>query len=163
MKSLPQNRLEQDCPLCGAPDVGGLDGCRALFSSLAEKEFSNAPYFAFHRLTVDAYCLQHPEIYMVSTKSAATHLAAMCWSLERGLTRNLHPLLKAFVDGPRVFTRIEPPIPLHRGSFTIADMVLADTLDEYEARAWTWARSAWVPWKDHWGQARQWVSEASDA
>lgn len=153
----PHNR---ECPLCGASDVGGLDGCRELFGALAEKEFSDASYFAFHRLTVDAYCLQHPEIYMISSKSAAAHLAAMCWSMEQGLTRNLHPRLKAFVDGPRKFARVEPPKPLHRGGFRISDMVLADTLDEYEAHAWTWARSAWGAWKDHWGLARQWVSEA---
>ncbi len=70
--------------------------------------------------------------------------------------------LKAFVDGPRRFARAEPPIPLHRGDFIVADMVLANTLTAYEESAWTWVRSAWEPWKDHWEQARQWVAEACD-
>ena len=78
------NRGAAGCPSCGAPGAGGLDGCLALFGALGAREFSDADYFRMHRLTVDAYCLQHPEQYMVSTKSAAAHLAAMCWSMELG-------------------------------------------------------------------------------
>lgn len=151
------------CPLCGAPGAGGLDGCLERFGTLGAREFSDPAYFAVHRLTVDAYCLQHPELYMISSKSAATHLAAMCWSLERGLTRNLNSRLKAFFDGPRSFARLEPPAPRHRGRITIADLMLADTPASYEASAWQWARSAWEAWRDHWELAREWVDQACDA
>jgi hypothetical protein len=71
-----------ECPSCGAPGVGGLEGCRALLGR-REREFSDPEYFRAHRLTVDAYSLQHPEQSMKSSKSAAAHLAGMCWSRER--------------------------------------------------------------------------------
>ena len=150
----------QACPLCGAPETNGLDDCLSAFSVLGQREFSDPAFFAFHRLTVDAYCLQHPERYMVSTKSAATHLAAMCWTMEHGLSRHLPRRLKMLVDGPKNFARLEPPACGQRGVVTVADVVNTSTLRDYETQAWTWARSAWEAWSDHWDQAREWVAAA---
>ncbi|HEX2247938.1 MAG TPA: DUF5946 family protein, partial [Arthrobacter sp.] len=91
--------IEPRCPDCGAPGVANLDECRALFAEVGAREFANEEFFRVHRLTVDAYCLQHPDAYMGSSKSAAAHLAAMCWSMEYGRTTNLPGALKRWVDG----------------------------------------------------------------
>lgn len=140
--------------------MNNLEICLARFAELGEREFAAQRYFTFHRLTVDAYCLQHPERYMISTKSAATHLAAMCWTMEHGLSRHLPRQLKMFVDGPKTFRRLEPPVPRQRGTITISNVIAANDLESYEEAAWTWGRSAWEAWSDHWDQARAWVDEA---
>ncbi|WP_127074052.1 DUF5946 family protein [Pelagibacterium lentulum] len=111
MKLPAEGSVSQACPLCGARDTGGLNGCIELFGSLAALAFSDPSYFAYQRLTVDAYCLQHPEIYMASTKSAATHLAAMWWSLERGLTHHLHPRSKRLLMAPEDLPEPSHPSP----------------------------------------------------
>lgn len=148
------------CPSCGAPAVGGVGGCRAVFDNLAVREFSDPLYFKFHRLCVDAYSLQHPEQFMKSTKSAATHLTAMCWSLERGTTLHLPDALKCWVDGARTFERIQSPDPGRRGHLTVLHAVAATTPQDYEIRVNAWARSAWEAWAMHWDQARRWIGQA---
>src|SRR5215216_7826173 len=87
-----------DCPSCGAVGVGGLGGCRTVFDELAGREFSDPAFFAAHRLSVDAYSLQHPEQFMKSSKSAAAHLTGMCWSMEYGYSVHLPRPLKNWVD-----------------------------------------------------------------
>ena len=148
------------CPSCGAPGVGGLEGCLSLLGTLGAREFEDPAYFAAHRLTVDAYCLQHPDQYMKSTKSAAAHLAAMCWTMELRRERHMPAALKQRVDGPRTYTRVEPPPPTQRGELTLLSLVGAADAADYEARALEWATSAWNAWAMHWPQARQWVAEA---
>ena len=58
------------CFSCGAqvPDVEGpthrymlsSPGCWAVFGEVLAREYSNALYMKNHRLTVDAYAVQHP-------------------------------------------------------------------------------------------------------
>jgi hypothetical protein len=151
------------CPSCGAPDVDGLEGCRAVFNSLAEREFSDPAFFASHRLCVDAYSLQHPDEFMKSTKSAAAHLAGMCWSLEVGRSEHLPEPLKRWVDGPRQFTRVEPPPQEERGVLTVLSATGAQDAADYERRVLAWGRSAWDAWARHHEQARAWVAEAKNA
>lgn len=153
----------EDCPSCGAPAVGGLLGCDAKFSDLIGREFSVPALFRAHRLTVDAYCLQHPERYMISTKSAAAHLAGICWSLEIGESLHLPYPLKRFVDGPRVFARVPVPAKQHRGAINVTHLMAISDSDEYVAMARQWARSAWLAWPSGWAQARAWVREAQNA
>lgn len=71
------------CPQCCATGVHDTDSCERLFQEVIGHEFSRSELFGVHRLTVDAYSLQHPDRYMKSTKSAAAHLSGLCWSLER--------------------------------------------------------------------------------
>ena len=149
-----------DCPSCGASEVGGLHGCRAVFDGLGQREFSDPAYFPMHRLTVDAYSLQHPEQFMKSSKSAAAHLAGMCWSMERGRSLHLPKPLKRWVDGPKRYARVAAPPPGLRGPITVESVVDAADVADYERRVMEWARSAWDAWSTHWDQARVWVEEA---
>jgi hypothetical protein len=148
------------CPDCGAPGVASLDACGELFAEVGAREFADEAFFRTHRLTVDAYCLQHPDAYMKSSKSAAAHLAAMCWSMEIGGSENLPRALKGWVDGPRTYARVVPPPPLHRGALTVRHVLGVEDPDEYAVRAEEWARSAWEAWGEHHDQARAWVAEA---
>lgn len=153
----------EDCPSCGAVAVGGLTGCEEVFSKLIGREFADSALFRAHRLTVDAYCLQHPEKYMISTKSAAAHLSGICWSLEIGENLHLPPALKRFVDGPRVFVRVAVPPQLHRGKINVTHLISVSEPHEYLVAAREWAHSAWSAWSSNWEQARAWVREAQNA
>ena len=153
---------DADCPSCGAKDVDGLIGCDTAFCNLIGREFADPQIFRAHRLTVDAYCLQHPERYMISTKSAAAHLTGICWSLEVGESIHLPAALKRFVDGPRVFTRVPVPPRLLRGDMNITHLRAISDPDDYLMAARKWARSAWSAWSCGWEQARAWVTAAQN-
>ena len=81
--------IDDPCPSCGAPEVGGLAGCRAHFDAILARTFSEPAFGRSRRLLVDAYSLQHPEQFMKSSKSAAAHLAAMCWAQDRGVSESM--------------------------------------------------------------------------
>lgn len=152
--------IEPHCPDCGASGVASLDACRYLFAEVGACEFADEAFFRVHRLTVDAYCLQHPDTYMKSSKSAATHLAAICWTMEYGGTRHLPKALKRWVDGPRTYPRVTPPPRLRRGKLTVRHVLGVEDPDEYARRVEEWARMAWEAWDEHHDQARAWVAEA---
>jgi uncharacterized protein YdeI (YjbR/CyaY-like superfamily) len=151
------------CPACGAPGPGSVGECQKLFAQVLEREFADPALYGAHRLVVDAYCLQHPEQYMKSSKSAAAHLAGMCWSWERGLSRHMPVALSRWLDGARKYAPVTPPAPRHRGELNIGCLAGITDADDYLAAASEWARSAWNAWSVHWPQARRWVNEATAA
>ena len=71
---MPTNRAD-DCPLCGAPEVGGEDGCRRIFESVLAKEYDNPAFGEVHLITVDAYALQHGDAH--GPRSNPYHLVAV--------------------------------------------------------------------------------------
>ncbi|ANO52321.1 DUF5946 family protein [Woeseia oceani] len=150
-------------PSCGAEAVGGLAGCDEVFSRLIGREFADPVLFRAHRLTVDAYCLQHTEKYMISSKSAAAHLMGICWSLEVGESLHLPPELKRFVDGPHVFVRVAVPPQLRRGKINITHLNSLSEPREYLVASREWAQSVWLAWSSAWEQTRAWVREAQKA
>ena len=157
---LKTSRSAEGCSSCGATGVGGVLGCDAVFADLIGREFADPAFYRSHRLTVDSYCLQHPERYMISTKSAAAHLAGICWSLEVGESLHLPAPLKRFVDGPRTFDRVAAPPPLHRGRINLTYLLPIRDSEEYLEAAREWARSVWAAWAVGQEQAREWVAEA---
>lgn len=148
------------CPFCGAPGMSSYAACRARFDDIVGKEFADPDYFMAHRLTVDAYSLQHPEHFMVSAKSAAAHLMAMCWSMEFGPELHLPRPVKDYLDGNRAFEVIVPPPPCQRGTVTVAHVAAAPDAVSHLERARTWALSAWGAWSSSHDQARAWVADA---
>jgi hypothetical protein len=149
------------CPQCGAEDVGGEEGCNARFQEVVGREFSQPELFQIHRLTVDAYSLQHPDRYMKSAKSAVAHLTGMCWAMEGDLDPRTSIALSRFLDGTPAFERPQlMPAPLERGSLTIQHIHSAPDSAEHVRRVKEWARGVWAAWADHHDQARGWVEEA---
>jgi hypothetical protein len=131
-----------------------------LLGRLGEREFSDPEYYRMHRLTVDAYSLQHPELFMKSSKSAVAHLAGMCWSMERGRSIHLPKPIKLWVDGVRTYAHVQPPPAGMRGRITVVSVANTQNVTDYERHVMAWALSAWEAWEPHWDQARAWVREA---
>ena len=137
--------------------AGGTDGCQRLVDEFRAREMSElAPSYAWTRLTVDVYCLQHPDRYCVSAKSLAAHLTGLAWTLEHGVDqgaglRKLQRSLDGRVD------RAKPPIPRERGKLTIADVTAAH---DYTAAVDAWARSTWEAYSPLHETARAWIARA---
>jgi hypothetical protein len=156
----PDDQAVRMCPACGAAGPGSVGECQGLFAQVLGREFADLALYRAHRLVVDAYCLQHPEQYVKSSKSAAAHLAGMCWSLERGLSRYMPVVLSRWLNGARTCTPVTPPAPRQRGELNLGCLSGTTNPDDYLAAAFEWARSAWNAWWAHWPQARRWVEEA---
>lgn len=149
------------CPHCGAEGVGGAAGCNEVFQDVVGREFTRPELFQVHRLTVDAYSLQHPDQYMKSAKSAVAHLTGMCWAMELDDDPSVSLAISRFLDGtPDVTKPRSIPAPGKRGSMTIVDIFLAEESREHleGVRAWAW--EVWQAWSDHHAQARMWLEEA---
>jgi hypothetical protein len=115
--------------------------CQEIFETILTKEYSDFRYAKVHRLTVDAYCLQHPEIYMVSPKSFAAHLTGMCCAMDYGNDPHLLRILQQWLNGKKQLEK--PPIPAHFGSLTISHVANAKDGAEHAKLVNEWAAEVW--------------------
>lgn len=155
------------CFSCGAlvPNMDGpthrymlsSPGCWAFYGTLLARDYGEYNYPAVHRLSVDAYAVQHPgQPNKQTIQSVATHLIRLYYSLERGLSSA--QVTKAigraaqFSDG---FVWLDPPASM--GRITVVDAANADGLEEYQRVSREWAQSAWEAWSAHHDQIRAWA------
>jgi hypothetical protein len=143
--------------------AGGRDGCQKLFDEVLAREFGDFRYARLHRLTVDAYSLQHPADYMRSGKSYAAHLTGMCAAIERNDARDVNEAVQRWLGGAKAIERPAEPPPLARGSLTVAHVHGAADAHEHLARVREWARTTWDAWHDYHARARQWIEQAATA
>ncbi len=147
------------CPDCGAEGVVDEEECRRLFEDVIEREFSRPELFKVHRLTVDAYSLQHPDRYMKSAKSAAAHLTGMCWAMEHLDSPAVSRAMSRWLNGSPSLPEIDRPPPGRRGQLTIRHVHGASVSAEHLERVQEWAESTWAAWEGQHAQARAWVEE----
>jgi hypothetical protein len=157
------------CIGCGAivPDIDGptwrypnaaSPGCWAVFGEILAKEFSDFSYGRLHRLSVDAYAVQHPGDPTPQTiQSVNVHLIALCLTLKRGYdfeyaTRMIGQIITRFKGQ---FTWLEPPASL--GEMTVLDVVKARDGSEHEQLVTAWARSALEAWSPHHPTINRWI------
>lgn len=148
------------CPQCGAPSVEGREECQELFEEVIGREFSQPALFVVHRLTVDAYSLQHPDPYLQSAKSTAAHLTGLCWALEFEGGPSVSRALSKWLDGTPELTEITPPPPERRGAHTVQHVHQTQKAVEHRKAVEEWAGSVWDAWSEYHAQARSWVKEA---
>jgi hypothetical protein len=155
------NALAGDCPECGTTADGGRAACQQLFDEVLAREFSDYRYAREHRLTVDAYSLQHPVEYMRSAKSYAAHLTGMYAALERGATAETNRAVQEWLNGSVALLRPDHPAPRQRGELTIGHVHEAVEPDDHVRRVREWARSTWEAWRAYHPLAKQWIDEAT--
>ena len=150
------------CESCGAVVAQGTDGCLKLFEETLAREFGDYRYGRIHRLTVDAYSLQHPDKYMRSGKSFAAHLTGMCAAVEHEDAPALNQVVQQWLStNPHVARPAR--LPERRGSLTIAYIHGAPDADEHVRRVREWARDVWGAWSEHHDLARRLIGEAAGA
>lgn len=121
-------------------------GCWAAYGMLLAREYENPVLFgAAHRLTVDAYALQHPgeASDRRAVQSVWVHFAALYLALEEGAAHSTIPPIMSKLAG-RTFPPLDPP----RDAFavTLSD-VLAEPQSEHVAATRRWAECAYESWK----------------
>lgn len=154
-----ENKSGDICEDCGAVAAEGKAGCLKLFEEVIAREFSDYHYGKIHRLTVDAYSLQHPARYMRSGKSFAAHLTGIYAALESEDALAVNRTVRKWLDAN---PKIEKPaaLPRRRGKLTIAFVHSAAGADEHCRRVREWAREVWSAWSEHHALAKQLIDEA---
>jgi hypothetical protein len=155
-----KNSSNDVCEDCGAAVSEGKTGCQKIFEEVVAREFSDYRYGRIHRLTVDAYCLQHPDPYMRSGKSFAAHLTGMCAALEYEESSEINRVVQKWLSGN---PKIDKParLPQRRGDLTITYIHSAADAEEHNRRVQEWARSVWDAWSEYHGLARALISEST--
>jgi uncharacterized protein DUF5946 len=144
------------------PDIGASAACWALYGELLTHEYAEMGYPECHRLTVDAYAVQHPGKRGPETiKSLGTHLSGLYLVLERDLDGPAATALKNRVaaNDPG-FVWLNPPGA--NGALNVQDVLsLREEMRHCEAIE-RWARSVWGSWEIHHETVRGWVESALD-
>ena len=150
------------CPSCGAVVPGGAAGCQALADELLARDFSDALYFAVHRLSFDTYCVQHPERYCAGRHGLPAHLGGLCSILEGGASPAVgDPALQRWLSGGPAIEPATPPA--FRGAVTVLIAHGANDPASYAAAVRRWAESAWEAYRELQPLARKWVRKARRA
>jgi hypothetical protein len=157
------------CTGCGGafPDVAGpvhpymesCPGCWATYGEVLSLEYGDPASARLHRLTVDAYAVQHPgRPSPQSSQSVAVHLVSLCLVLEHRfeMPKATEAMARA-VKSAAPYPWLVPPD--RRGSVTVAEVHGAPGPAEHLARVRNWAASAWTAWSPHHGQVRSWITE----
>ncbi len=132
-------------------------GCWATYGEVLAREYSDPAYFSVHRLTVDAYAVQHPGSKdRQSIQSVAFHLIRLCMFLEHDLTaEKANDLMLEVGKYKSAFTWLSPPAFM--GAITCADVERTTTVEAHKQRVREWARSSWDAWSLHHDQIRSWL------
>ena len=121
------------------------------------REYGAYATHANHRVSVDAYAVQHPGVEgPQAMRSVAMHLMRLCLVYERGMPpatgRGMAPRLLAQPPG---VAWLQPPA--HRGARTVADVAAAANADEHLLRVDDWGRELWAAWSEHHATVRRWL------
>lgn len=131
--------------------------CWAIYGEILTREYSNPELMDIHRLSVDAYAIQHPGRESNSTiNSAAIHLMRLYLLLEQGLEmRFANDAIKALSEDKRVFHWLTPPSSM--GAITVVDVWKTNSIEEHKKAVKEWAMSAWHAWAPHHATIRKWL------
>ncbi len=160
------------CPGCGV-ELPAVDGpvhwylesspsCWAAYGELLAREYGDPAFREVHRLTVDAYAVQHPgRPTPQSIQSVTVHLISLYAVLERGFSNRAALALIRRCASRADFRWLEPPAS--RGDLTVASVLEARTADAHAQAVRAWARSAWGAWSEHHAQVALWFQQAARA
>jgi hypothetical protein len=136
----------------------GESNCHTMRDELLARDYEQVVYWRYHRIAVDAYCLQHPADYCASTKSLAAHLCGLCVAFERGndeaTLRGVQQWLSLNPQLPK------PELPKCRGELTIANVHGISDPFEYGRAVDRWARSVWDAYSSLHAVAREWLAKS---
>ena len=156
------------CIWCKAavPDIDGpthrymesSPGCWAAYGQVLAREYSDVTFAANHRLTVDAYAVQHPgQPSPQSIQSVCLHLVSLHLVLERGVDQSTATSLLPRLAGRKdLFRWLEPPDSM--GGTTVNDVLAVTSPKQHREAVLGWARSALSAWSAHHGIVRDWGS-----
>lgn len=154
------------CPGCGGL-FGEIDGpthaymtsspgCWAAYGEVLAREYSEPRLMAVHRLSVDAYAVQHPgDGSRRAVQSVGLHLARLMVQLDEGMRRiDAGGFMVSLAERKHELPLLRPPPP---ASVTVADVAGVDGTDAHIAAVRRWARAAFDQWSPHHAFIRAWL------
>lgn len=164
----PQENNLVPCYGCGArvedlpgephPYLGASTGCWEIYYRILAKEYGEYGYpETTHRLTVDAYAVQHPGVpERRSIQSVNGHLASLLLTFERGVVgREATRAMGSMLAKEKDLEWLDPPSFV--GRMTVLDLVDAASREEHCVLVERWARDVWEAWSLHHGRVREMV------
>jgi Family of unknown function (DUF5946) len=135
-------------------------GCWAAYGRVLALQYEDQRLFDVHRLTVDAYAVQHPGAPgRQSIQSVGVHLVRLCLFLERGLSSSkANDAMLSAAKNKAQYHWLEPPASL--GPRTVADVEAAAGIEAHEAAVRAWAAQMWAVWSRHHATIRAWANAA---
>jgi hypothetical protein len=156
------------CPGCGAnlpPTEGPVHAymtsspaCWAAFGRVLEAEYSMPELMPIHRLSVDAYAVQHPgdPTDRRAVQSVGLHLARLRRQLEHPTPpAETNEIMQGFAARKATLIYLPPPKTF---SITVADVAPYAGTAQHGEKTLAWARAAWRDWSAHHDYVRQWAS-----
>lgn len=133
--------------------------CWAAFGRILVAEYSNPTLMPVHRLSVDAFAVQHPgTLSRQAIQSVGLHLARLYVQLEQNAgPREAHEFMVRVAARKAELPRLTPP-----PSFPVTTAqvcVVAGTAD-HEVAVRTWAESAWQSWAHAHAFIKQWAARS---
>jgi hypothetical protein len=133
-------------------------GCWAAFGRVLAREYEDQRHFAVHRLTVDAYAVQHPGLPSRQTiQSVGVHLVRLCLFLEHNLEpAKANDAMLAAAKHKSQYHWLVPPAYL--GTLTVADVEAATDIQGHMSTVKSWASQMWQVWSPHHSTVRSWAN-----
>lgn len=160
---------ETVCPGCGLTMpkstrhtahgyYNGSPECWSVYTEVLEAEYSNPALFGrVHQLTVDTYAVQHAG-GLHPDKSVAVHLTGLHLMLDGGLRPTIVPAnLQQLARTVREWPHFVPPD--NRGSVTVFDVALSDSLERHINSVSEWSADLWKAWSKHHAAIAKFVAE----
>ncbi len=162
--------LTERCVGCGA-ELTAVEGpthrylesspsCWAVYGEVLAREYSDFELMGVHKLTVDAYAVQHPGRPSPQTiQSAGVHLIRLYLIFERGFPpERTDAVMRAAARHKSTFHWLEPPAGL--GPLTAADVARAGSTQRHRDLVRQWAEQMWAVWAAHHETVRHWAERA---
>src|SRR5262249_39844945 len=114
-------------------------GCWRAYGEVLAREFSDPTYLGVHRLTADAYAVQHPgrPSSRQAIQSVAVHLISIHLLLERGASVSYAERgMRAALEVKGQFIWLTPPASM--GPITVADVRRATTPSDHARLVREW-------------------------
>lgn len=138
--------------------IGASPGCWDIFSQVMAREYENVAYAVAHRMTVDAYMVQHPgQPSPQSIQSVCVHLMGLYWVLDAGWATTKARTGLGLATEIIEFKWLDPPERL--GNITIMDIFAAQDAEEHNHQVKRWARCAWEAWQPYHDVIKMWSEE----
>ena len=131
------------------------ESCWSAYGRLLEREYADQEYWNNHRLTVDAYAVQHPgKECPQSIQSIAVHLISLYLVLEKDVSQNKVTKILSSLTEHTFFWLSPPP---NFGAINVGTVLQARNSTEHNEMVRKWAFASWDAWALHHQTIKIWA------
>lgn len=133
--------------------------CWSKYGQILAREYSNAELLPTHRLSVDAYAVQHPGTTdRRAIQSVGLHLSRLMLQLECPVPpKETNQVMLDLSRSKNELPFLEPPDSFNT---TVADIPIEGSFQHHIDAVRAWAQDSWDAWKEHHKFIRKWVETA---